>query len=101
MLNDEAVYEDPFQFNPDRFIDPATGKLDFTRARDPSHACWGFGRRICPGRHVAFSAIWLAIASMMYVFNIEKAKVRKKNAKGEEEEETVNLTHEYNSALIV
>ena len=101
MLHNERVYEDPFKFNPDRFIDPATGSLDFTRARDPAHACWGFGRRICPGRYVAFSEVWLAIASLIYVFDFEKAKVKKKNAVGEVEEEEVELTHEYVSALIV
>ncbi|TEB31969.1 cytochrome P450 [Coprinellus micaceus] len=101
MLHDESVYEDPFMFNPDRFIDSATGKVDFSRARDPAHACWGFGRRICPGHYVAFSEVWLAIASLICVFDFEKAKVQKKNADGEMEEETAELTHEYVSALIV
>lgn len=42
MLHDEEVYPDPFTFNPDRFM--KDGVLDKS-ARDPSHACWGFGRR--------------------------------------------------------
>ena len=29
---------------------------------------------VCPGRFMAFSAVWLAIASIVYVFDIEKAK---------------------------
>ncbi|KAJ3540447.1 hypothetical protein NMY22_g4293 [Coprinellus aureogranulatus] len=99
MLHDEDVYEDPFTFNPDRFIHPETGQLDFTHARDPGHACWGFGRRICPARYMAFDAIWLAIASLIYVFDFEKAKVKRRNTDGEEVEETVELTHEYVSAL--
>jgi cytochrome P450 len=100
MLHDESVYEDPFMFNPDRFIDSATGKVDFSRARDPAHACWGFGHTICPGHYVAFSEVWLAIASLIYVFDFEKAKVQK-NTDGEMEGETAELTHEYVSALIV
>ncbi|TEB31966.1 cytochrome P450, partial [Coprinellus micaceus] len=68
MLHDESVYEDPFEFSPDCFIDRATGKLDFR------HACWSFGRRICPGRYVAFSAVWLAIVSLIYVFDLEKER---------------------------
>ena len=43
MLHNEDVYPDPFTFNPDRFIG-TDGKLDES-ARDPAHACWGFGRR--------------------------------------------------------
>ena len=100
MLHDERVYDKPFEFNPDRFIDPKTGQLDFSRARDPEHACWGFGRRICPGRHMAFSAIWLAVASLVYCFDFEKAKVLVQNDDGGEEERTVELTHEYTPALV-
>ncbi|OBZ79891.1 O-methylsterigmatocystin oxidoreductase [Grifola frondosa] len=44
MLHDEAVYADPARFNPDRY---AQGEPD------PARAVFGFGRRICPGRHLA------------------------------------------------
>jgi cytochrome P450 len=105
MLHDEAVYPDPFTFNPDRFINPETGQIDHTRARDPSHACWGFGRRICPGRYMAFSAVWLTIASLIATFDIEKAKEKVKvvgeDGIEKEEERTVELTHEYISALVM
>lgn len=100
MLHDERVYEDPFAFKPDRFINPTTGDLDFSRARDPEHACWGFGRRICPGRYMAFPVVWLAIASLIYCFDFEKARVKVVNADGEEEERVVELTHEYVPALV-
>lgn len=101
MLHDETVYEEPFKFNPERFIDPGTGKLDFNHSRNPGHAYWGFGRRICPGRYMAFSAIWLAIASLIYIFDFEKLKVMKRNADGEEDEETVELAHEYVSGILL
>ncbi|TFK25336.1 cytochrome P450 [Coprinopsis marcescibilis] len=76
MLHDENVYEDPFKFNPERFIG-SDGKLDYSKARDPFHACWGFGRRVCPGRFMAFSAVWIAVASIIFVFDIEKFKDEK------------------------
>ncbi|KAJ2922489.1 hypothetical protein H1R20_g14607, partial [Candolleomyces eurysporus] len=101
MLHDESVYADPFEFNPDRFIDPETGKLDYSRARDPEHACFGFGRRICPGRVMAFESLWLMIASLIAAFDIEKAKEKVTLPSGEEVEKTVELTHEYNSGLVV
>ncbi|KAJ2934714.1 hypothetical protein H1R20_g2365, partial [Candolleomyces eurysporus] len=100
MLHDENVYTDPFEFNPDRFINPETGKIDYSRARDPGHACFGFGRRICPGRFMALESLWLSIASLIATFDIEKAKEKVTLPSGEEVERTVELTHEYNAALV-
>ena len=91
MLHDEDVYPDPFTFKPERFL-TKDGKIDET-IWDPRHACFGFGRRICPGRHMAFSAVWIALASILYSFNIEKAK--------DESGETMELSHEYISAMIM
>jgi len=70
MLHDEQVYPEPFKFKPERFM--KNGKLD-KEVRDPDHACFGFGRRICPGRHLAFLSIWMTVASLLYVFDIEKS----------------------------
>ncbi|KAF4616644.1 hypothetical protein D9613_008324 [Agrocybe pediades] len=41
MLHNEDVYPDPFAFNPERFLNE-DGTLN-NSARDPGHACWGFG----------------------------------------------------------
>jgi cytochrome P450 len=101
MLHDKNVYTNPFEFNPDRFIDPETGKIDYSRARDPLHACFGFGRRICPGRFMAFESLWLAIASLIATFDIEKPKEKVTLPSGEEVERTIELTHEYSAALVV
>ncbi|KAG6814877.1 hypothetical protein H0H87_006843, partial [Tephrocybe sp. NHM501043] len=71
MLHDENIYPNPFDFNPDRFM--KDGKLD-PNAKDPMHAAFGFGRRICPGRYMAFSAVWIAVASIVATFDITKAR---------------------------
>jgi len=70
MLHSENVYADPFRFNPDRFM--KDGKLD-PDAKDPASIAFGFGRRICPGRHMAFSAVWITMASIIATFDISKA----------------------------
>lgn len=41
---------------------------------DPAIAAFGFGRRICPGRHVAQDSMWIMSALILSVFNIQKAK---------------------------
>ncbi|KAF9526837.1 cytochrome P450 [Crepidotus variabilis] len=69
LLQDEEFYPDPFKFKPERFI---KGDEYNYETKDPEYACWGFGRQICPGQFMAFSAIWITIASLIYVFDIEK-----------------------------
>ncbi|GJE84148.1 cytochrome P450 [Phanerochaete sordida] len=70
VLHDETRYPNPDVFDPTRFL-TSEGKLDKT-APDPVEACFGFGRRICPGRHFAMDTIWLNIAYILTTFNIEK-----------------------------
>ncbi|KAF8218550.1 cytochrome P450 [Tricholoma matsutake] len=90
MLHDEKVYPEPFEFKPERFM--KDGKLD-PSIRDPAHAAFGFGRRICPARYMAFSAIWIAIASLIAAFDIKKAV--------DENGEVIEPSQEYLSALVV
>ncbi|KAK0486576.1 cytochrome P450 [Armillaria novae-zelandiae] len=70
ILHDETVYPEPHSFRPERFM--KEGKLN-PDIRDPGIVLFGFGRRICPARYMAYSSIWIAIASMLAGFNISKA----------------------------
>ncbi|KAJ7445000.1 cytochrome P450 [Mycena galericulata] len=69
ILHDETMYPDPYAFKPERFL--LNGKPN-PAVRDPQ-AAFGFGRRICPGRHMAASSIWIAVVSILAVFDINKA----------------------------
>lgn len=66
----KTPYPDPFLFNPDSFI--KDGKLNPT-AVGPVHTVFGCGRRICPGRRMALSAVWIAVASIIATFDLSKA----------------------------
>ncbi|KZP22537.1 cytochrome P450 [Athelia psychrophila] len=70
ILHDENTYPDPFSFKPERFM--KEGKLDPT-VQDPALAAFGYGRRICPGRHMAIGNVWFTLASVLTAFNIAKA----------------------------
>ncbi|KAJ4481983.1 cytochrome P450 [Lentinula aciculospora] len=70
MMHDEKNFVDPYTFCPDRYI-RADGHFNDDVLK--STVGFGFGRRICPGRHMALSAIWIAIASILSVFDISKA----------------------------
>ncbi|KAF7373039.1 Cytochrome P450 [Mycena sanguinolenta] len=71
MLHDESIYPDPHSFKPERFL-LSDGKLN-SAIRDPETVAFGFGRRICPGRHMAVASIWIVVASILSTFNIDKA----------------------------
>ncbi|KAF8139506.1 cytochrome P450, partial [Mycena galopus ATCC 62051] len=69
MTRDESIYPDPERFNPDRFLTP-DGKLN----DDDTVLAFGFGRRICVGRHNADATVWATFVSVLSTFNIAKAK---------------------------
>ncbi|KAF8183439.1 cytochrome P450 [Pholiota molesta] len=69
MTHDEDRYPDPNAFKPERFFNK-DGELN-----DDDHIlAFGFGRRICVGKHVATSIVWMMITSILASFDIEKAK---------------------------
>ncbi|RPD62686.1 CyP450 monooxygenase [Lentinus tigrinus ALCF2SS1-7] len=67
VLHDQEEYPEPERFLPERFI--KDGKLN-PDVRDPGTAAFGFGRRICPGRHFAEAALFVNIARVLHVFDI-------------------------------
>ncbi|KAF7365150.1 O-methylsterigmatocystin oxidoreductase [Mycena venus] len=69
MTRDECIYPEPECFNPDRFF-TADGRLN----NDDTVLAFGFGRRICVGRHHADATVWAAMVSVLATFNITKAK---------------------------
>lgn len=71
MLHDEKQYPDPDLFNPDRFLD--------SDQPDPSLYVFGFGRRACPGSHLAHTSIFLSIAQTLALFTIKRARDEKGN----------------------
>ena len=54
------------------------GKLD-PDVLDPASVAFGFGRRVCAGRFLAYESVWAAIACMLAVFEIRMAKDERGN----------------------
>uniref|UniRef100_A0A8H8CHB6 O-methylsterigmatocystin oxidoreductase n=1 Tax=Psilocybe cubensis TaxID=181762 RepID=A0A8H8CHB6_PSICU len=70
ILHDPEVFPDPMEFKPERYL--KDGKLDHT-VRSPECAAFGFGRRICPGRHLSDNSLYLIVASTLAVYDIKPA----------------------------
>ncbi|PWN41165.1 cytochrome P450 [Ceraceosorus guamensis] len=64
---DPEVYSDVDTFKPDRFLD-STGKL--TATRDAMQLLFGWGRRACPGDHVAMRSLRITLAMLAWSFDI-------------------------------
>lgn len=53
-------------FNPDRFLGDSPEP-------EPADYMFGFGRRVCSGKLLAESSVWLTIAKSLAAFTVEKA----------------------------
>jgi len=66
MLHDEKEYPEPFAFKPERWL----LKEGQPEPLHPNKVAFGFGRRLCPGRHLADQAIFIVVTSVLATFNI-------------------------------
>ncbi|THU95902.1 cytochrome P450 [Dendrothele bispora CBS 962.96] len=68
LTHDPERYPDPFAYNPERFLNPDdTLNPDVPEPRDFT---FGFGRRRCPARYMAWSSMWITVASVLSVYDI-------------------------------
>jgi cytochrome P450 len=76
LNRDPEIYgEDAGHFNPARHLDAngeiAPGPPD---TKEESHVTYGFGRRLCVGRHVANNSLFIDIAVLLWACNIQRKK---------------------------
>lgn len=67
MTHNESKYPDPFTFLPERFLND-----DGSLTSDDCSIPFGFGRRVCAGRHFTDTSTWSAIAKVLAAFEISK-----------------------------
>ncbi|KAJ3552235.1 hypothetical protein NM688_g4258 [Phlebia brevispora] len=66
MGRDSAEFPDPENFHPERFLQK-DGKPE---SKPQAPFAFGFGRRICPGMHLAMRTLFIDIACILWALNI-------------------------------
>jgi len=64
ILHDELNYDRPEEFIPDRFLGEKP-------AVDPRKVCFGVGRRMCPGRHIAEALIFTFATKFILLYSAD------------------------------
>ncbi|KAF2688363.1 O-methylsterigmatocystin oxidoreductase [Lentithecium fluviatile CBS 122367] len=75
---DPVRYPNPFTFNPDRYLNHRKRAAEYAAmadAKSRDHFTFGAGRRICPGSRFAENALIVALANIVWVFEIKPSVV--------------------------
>ncbi|KAI1181168.1 putative O-methylsterigmatocystin oxidoreductase [Nemania sp. FL0916] len=67
MTRDERYYSSPEEFLPERYESVAQGGRDEPLPVGP----FGFGRRACPGEHLAMSGVYIMMSTLLATMNIK------------------------------
>jgi len=70
IFRDPSIYPEPDAFKAERFLNPDGSLRD-----DPLlSSAFGYGKRICPGRHFVDTTLFIYAASLLSVFRIENVQ---------------------------
>jgi cytochrome P450 len=74
-LNEE-YYHNPHHFDPTRFLDEALAERSKAPKGKPhpsksGHSSFGWGRRICPGAGLAENSLYIALARILWAFDVK------------------------------
>ncbi|GJE93446.1 cytochrome P450 [Phanerochaete sordida] len=75
MHNNSRRYPNPQEFNPDRYLTDHHSSAESANLADPykrDHWMYGAGRRICPGITLAEQEIFLAVAGLLWAFDMQE-----------------------------
>jgi len=68
ILHNPKVFDNPMKFQPERYL--KDGQLN-PDVRDPESAAFGYGRRMCPGRHLSDNSLYSIVSCLLAVYDIK------------------------------
>ena len=64
MLSHEQHFPSPEEFKPERYLE---SQFDSHAKTGPDNFFFGFGRRVCPGMHIAQNSVFIVITRYEFV----------------------------------
>ncbi|KAF8815154.1 cytochrome P450 [Phlegmacium glaucopus] len=68
ILHSSRTFDNPMEYKPERYL--KDGKLN-PDILDPNTVSFGFGRRICPGRHLSDNGLYAIASCFLAVYDIK------------------------------
>lgn len=72
-MRDEELFPSPDDFQPERFL-PETKTIHPRINLKEFDLPFGFGRRICPGMHLALNSLFINVSRLLWAFDIKPVK---------------------------
>ncbi|KAJ7137445.1 cytochrome P450 [Mycena crocata] len=72
MHHNEDEFPNSYEFQPERFLKKPGQELPSLLGED--NYGFGFGRRECPGQHLAVKSVWIAVVRMLWAYDIVPRK---------------------------
>jgi len=69
ILHDPENFNEPMEYRPERYL--KDGKLN-PDVIDSDSVAFGFGRRICPGRHLSNNSLYSFVSCLLAVYDIKQ-----------------------------
>ncbi|EKM78384.1 hypothetical protein AGABI1DRAFT_41945 [Agaricus bisporus var. burnettii JB137-S8] len=73
IMRDEELFPSPDDFQPERFL-PETKTTHPRINLKEFDLPFGFGRRICPGMHLALNSLFINVSRLLWAFDIKPVK---------------------------
>ncbi|GAA5836218.1 hypothetical protein JCM11251_007397 [Rhodosporidiobolus azoricus] len=75
---DETYFPEPDVFRPERYMDDEKEEGVPPYPQKAGHSGFGWGRRICPGMHVAEKSVFIAVVHLLHHFTLSAPATGKK-----------------------